>query len=344
MSANSISAFGRATLVVPTIRHDCIARFLTAWRDEFVGHDVVVVEDNPERTFDLGRPGLEHYSWKEIDEELGKDSWIIPRRTDCIRSFGFLKAWQRNSDFIVSLDDDCLPFAPDFLSEHWRMLSTPASSSAWVSTVEGGTPRGVPYFTKNRTGECVLNHGLWQGVPDYDALTQLLCARHPLNVVPFDQVIPRGTYFPMCGMNVAFKTELAPAMYFLLMGERWPYDRFGDIWGGIFVKRICDHLGYSVKSGRPFVEHRRVSNVWANLGKEAPSYEVNESLWQVVDRAVLTETTIARCYRELAKQLTIPGEYWTALRNAMQVWTELFAPAIHGCEEPTSQGKQMIRV
>ncbi len=329
----------KSAVVVPTNRHDRITRFLDAWKDEFAlsasrmdlrdaGHAVIVIEDNPQRTFDLGRWGVEHYSWKEIDDELGSDSWIIPRRTDCIRSFGFLKAWQRKVDFIVTLDDDCLTAAagePGFVAKHWEMLATPASSPAWVSTVDGAAPRGLPYVARNRSSECMLNHGLWQGVPDFDALTQLQAVRQPSNVVPVEQVVPRGSYFPMCGMNLAFKTELAPIMYFLLMGNDCPYDRFGDIWCGIFAKRICDHLGYSVRSGRPLIDHQRASDVWVNLRKEAPAYEVNERLWQVVDSAVITGRTFVDCYRELADQLTLPGEYWARLRNAMHVWSGLFA-------------------
>lgn len=327
MSTNGASATrspARAAIVIPTNRLDRITEFLDAWRDEFMDHDVTIVEDNPQRTFDLARWGVAHYSWKEIDEELGDDSWIIPRRTDCIRSFGFLKAWQRKSDFIVSLDDDCLPVGRGFLSQHWKMLSTSARSSAWVSTVEGATPRGVPYFTKDRMGECVLNHGLWQGVPDYDALTQLHAGRQPLHVAPVDQVIPRGVYFPMCGMNLAFKTELAPILYFLLMGRDWPYDRFGDIWCGIFVKRICDHLGHGIRSGQPLVCHERASDVWSNLKKEVPAYEVNEGLWPIVDTLVLAGKSFVECYHELANQLILPGDYWARLRTAMHLWADLF--------------------
>lgn len=313
----------RAAVVVPTIRQDRILQFLNAWENEFTDHHIIIVEDNPGKTFDLGRPGLVHYCWKDIDEELGEDSWIIPRRTDCIRSFGLYKAWEKKFDLIVSLDDDCLPSGTDFIAKHWEMLNTRAPSPAWLSTVEGARPRGVPYHAINRELPCMLNHGLWQGVPDFDAITQLQSVRHPSDVIPIDQVIPRGSYFPMCGMNIAFKRELTPIMYFLLMGGDWPFDRFGDIWCGIFVKRICDHLGYAVRSGQPHVRHERASDVWTNLKKEAPVYEVNERLWQVVDSTVLTGKTFVDCYHELADQLALPGDYWAQLRTAMHIWADL---------------------
>lgn len=314
----------KVAIVIPTIRYSNICTFLKAWECEFANQIVIVIEDNPERTFELSLPQIWHYSWKEIDDELGADSWIIPRRTDCVRSFGFFKAYQQGVDLIVSLDDDCLPSEPGFIAKHCEMLDSEPASDAWVSTVDGAAPRGFPYFATRRALPCVLNHGLWQKVPDYDAITQLQTARRTLSISPVERAIPRGAYFPMCGMNIAFKTQLTPAMYFLLMGRDWPYDRFGDIWCGVFVKRICDHLGYGVTSGQPFVRHERASDVWENLRKEASAYEANETLWQVVDRAILSGDNVADCYGELAQKLTIPGPYWTRLRTAMRTWADLF--------------------
>lgn len=314
-----------AAIVIPTVREPQISNFLKVWKDQFRGHHVIVVEDNPEQSFDLKAANVEHYSWREIDIELGKDSWIIPRRSDCIRSFGFLKAWQSNAEFVITLDDDCLPIGDAFVSNHSEMLNTTSPSPAWTSTVEGTTPRGFPYLSTTRKLECVMNHGLWEGVPDYDAITSLFITRQPSEIKPINQVIPRGNYFPMCGMNLSFKRNLIPVMYFLLMGEDWPYDRFGDIWCGVFAKRICDHLGYAVRSGGPLIRHQRASNVWSNLRKEVPGYEVNEMLWEFVDSVVFSGKSFPDCYRELAGQLVLSGEYWHRLRNAMCVWADLFA-------------------
>ena len=317
----------RAAIVVPTIREECIARFLDAWASQLAGHTVIVVEDNPEKTFDISKPGVRHYCWADIDAELGRDSWIIPRRTDCVRSFGYYLASQLPVDMIVTLDDDCYPAGPGFLQTHYEHLYLPASSSAWVSTGTGVTPRGVPYNNTERKSECVINHGLWNNVPDFDAITQIANTRLGQPFEPVDQVIPKGKFFPMCGMNLAFKPKMAPAMYFLLMGKNWPFDRFGDIWCGIFSKKICDHLGLAVCSGEPRIEHQRASNPWTNLRKELPGYEVNETLWEAVDSLVLTGTNPRECYRELAEKLPLSGEYWDQLRAAMGMWTGLFAHA-----------------
>jgi reversibly glycosylated polypeptide / UDP-arabinopyranose mutase len=314
----------RAAIVVPTIREENVLTFLDVWRNEFAAHVVIIVEDNPEPTFQVRGTNVKHYSWRDIDAELGKDSWIIPRRTDCVRSFGYLKAYQEQVDFIVTLDDDCYPAGDGFLRSHYSRLIAPAESDAWVSTGTGVMPRGIPYYNRTRKNECVLNHGLWSVIPDYDAITQLANSRFNQRFVANNAVLPKGVFFPMCGMNVALKPKVIPAFYFLLMGKHWPFDRFGDIWCGLFLKKICDHLGYAICSGEPIVEHRRASNVWANLRKELPGYEVNETLWNIVDSTVLSGSTVAECYAELAQKLTLAGEYWEKLRLAMSIWANLF--------------------
>lgn len=313
----------RSIIVVPTIREDNIKAFLDVWGDEFRHSKTIVVEDNPSRSFDINRPNADHYSWEEIERDLGRDAWIIPRRTDCIRSYGYWKAYQEQPDLIITLDDDCFPHDQDFIARHLEGLGR-GSDEAWVSTGRGVTPRGVPYFNTTRKAESVLNHGLWTNVPDYDAPTQLANSRFGATFEHIQQTIPRGKYFPMCGMNVAFLPEIVPAFYFLLMGSGYEFDRMGDIWAGLFVKRICDHLGYAVNSGRPLVDHLRASNVWANLRKEAPTLPVNEELWVAVDKVVLTKSTVKACYLELAEKLGMEGEYWEKLKRAMAIWAELF--------------------
>lgn len=318
----------RVTIVVPTIRRQNIVEFLDAWRTEFVGHRVIVMEDNPEPTFALGDESIVHLSWRDIEAELGDISWIVPRRTDCVRSFGYLRAVQLGTDVVVTLDDDCFPIKPGFIDAHVAAVTGEASEDAWTSTGTGILPRGIPYMGRSRRRRVGISHGLWTNVADYDACTQLVLGRTGGAFEPRDMVVPAGQFYPMCGMNLAWRAEFTPAMYFLLMGREWPYDRFGDIWCGIFSKKICDHLGYAVTSGEPMIEHRRASNVWANLQKEAPGLPVNETLWAAVDGIVLTETTVAGCYQQIARELPLDDAYWLRAREAMGLWSDLTAAAL----------------
>ena len=139
-----------------------------------------------------------------------------------------------------------------------------------------------------------------------------------------DKTIPVGSYFPLCGMNLAFRPLAVPALYCLLMGKDYAFDRFGDIWSGIILKKIADHLGYCINSGRPAIRHLRASSVWDNLKKEAPGLEVNEEFWAVVDRIPLRGGSFRECYQEIAAGLTLQGSYWEKLRQAMLVWADLF--------------------
>jgi reversibly glycosylated polypeptide / UDP-arabinopyranose mutase len=326
----------RVCIVVPTVREECMQQFLSAWEPEFANQELIVVEDNPERTFRLTTGAqVTHYCWRDIEAELGDRSWIVPRRTDCVRSFGYWQAWRRQPDFIVTLDDDCMPPAGGprgFLRAHWQRLEQGGHHDAWVSTTSGTIPRGVPYQARARSQRCVVNHGLWTNVIDYDAVTQLSQVRTPTEVGFPDQTIPRGAYFPMCGMNLAWRPELTPALYFLLMGRDHGVDRFGDIWAGLLCKRICDHLGLAINSGSPTVHHARASNVWANLRKEAPGMERNETLWRLVDGTVLTATTPAGCYRQLADAFAAAAgdqDPWLhKVAQAMRHWCDLFGPVL----------------
>ncbi|NIM94636.1 MAG: hypothetical protein GTO18_13125 [Anaerolineales bacterium] len=318
----------KTVIVVPTIRENCISDFINAWGDEFEDEELIVVEDNPSRTFDLSaHSNITHYSWEDIDNDLSDQSWIIPRRTDCVRSYGYYKAFLRSPSMIVTLDDDCYPLEGNgkgFLSTHWDRLNGQGTGEAWRMTANDAATRGVPYYNVERTWPVAINHGMWSGVPDYDAPTQLVRSRNPSEFSYTNQTIPVGKYFPMCGMNVAFLPEVVPAFYFMLMGKDYAYDRFGDIWAGIVIKKICDHLGFAITSGDPAVSHQRASNVWSNLHKEVAALEVNEIFWQAVDNVVLTEDSIIGCYKEIAEKLELEGEYWEKLREAMRAWAELF--------------------
>jgi hypothetical protein len=307
----------KVAVVVPTIRDSCIREFLGAWG--FETPKVYVVEDNANKTFDIG-PGVTHLSHEDIEMDLGDKAWIIPRKTDCIRSYGFWKAWKDGADYIVTLDDDCFPLSP--LDGHIQALSTPIIEDAWERTGGGIRTRGFPIGSTWREKRCVLNHGLWAGIPDVDARTQM--AGGPLLFVPEAKVVPAEKFFPMCGMNLAFSRDLTPAMYFLLMGRNYEYDRFGDIWCGLFAKKICDHFGWGVRSGYPIVRHERASKAEDNLRKETPGYPENEKLWQIVDKMRLTGLTVSECYKQIARNFPVSDKYWGKTTLAMVTWAELF--------------------
>ena len=312
----------QVALVVPSCRGEQLRAFLDAWEPVKFWSTLVIVEDGPARSFDV--PTRHHFAHPDIEDAMGCDSWIISRRDSAIRSFGFLQAYRLGADVIVTLDDDCRPHpGQDFLRGHLDALER---TTRWESSVPGMRVRGLPYENLGILDSVKLNVGLWSGVPDLDAITQI--ARGPeSNFTPpaGSRVLPRARYVPICGMNLAFRREFTPLAYFPLMGEGQPYSRFDDIWFGIVAKRICDHLGWHLTVGTPWVWHIRASDRFVNLVKEAPGIARNERLWQVVDTLPLSQTTPTGCLDELGQGLEALGDaYLQTLGRAFRVWAGLF--------------------
>lgn len=353
-------------LVIPTIRENCFKDFVERWeRVKLFDHidRFILMEDNPKKTFGCafeGKMVVQHNSWEDISASLKDDEWIIPRRSDTVRSFGYLEAYRSKCDLILTLDDDCYPPNVEqdeveyngigFLKMHAEPLIQ--GRSRWFNTLTSVKPRGIPFYNTGRTSNVIVNHGLWTNVLDYDAPFQLA---NPIKEdFQFDsRVVPAGLYFPMCGMNVMWKREATVLMYHLLMGRRkamlertdtdkdgllkLPFDRFGDIWCGIFMKKIADMSNRLVTTGMPYIRHERASNPFANLKKEANGIEVNEDLWEHVDSFRMHDDDMfsyANMYSELGAhvaQFTYDyqkyaeyTDYFHHLGKAMQTWARLF--------------------
>jgi reversibly glycosylated polypeptide/UDP-arabinopyranose mutase len=308
---------------------------LTAWAAELDRPDVLVVV--MQDTADEPAPppysaaNVEIYHHSDVERELGADAWVIPRSTSACRSYGYLKAWQSGAPYILTLDNDCYPEGPEpyWLAGHRAALETPATLG-WVNTIGPDLmARGFPYGIRDAS-PVALSHGLWSNVPDLDAATWLHNMALRLPPAAGSAVIPRGSYFPMCGMNLAWRRELTPAMYFGLFGPDHGFDQFDDIWAGVMVKKVCDHMGFAVRSGAPSVEHRKQSNVFVNMVKQAPGMAMNEHFWRTVDAIRLTADSVAGSYRQLVDGLPAavtdepPG--WTAkFKAAARTWLELLA-------------------
>lgn len=345
-------------LVVPSIRVGSWNRFVAEWSAVglFNEVDVILMEDNPTRTFKaaISNAAVRHYCWEDIEKDLGENSWIIPRRSDTVRSYGYYMAWKLRDQYkyVLTLDDDCYPPTQDgdgftykdgakgFITMHKQALD---GGPRWFNTLNSVKPRGIPFYEVGKLDTVMINHGLWTNVLDYDAPTQLVS---PVKEkFSFDsRVVPAGQYFPMCGMNVMWKNEATVLMYHLLMGKTvdnsapgidpqpLPFDRFGDIWCGIIAKRIIDEKGLHVATGTPYIHHDRASNPFANLKKEANGLEVNEKFWQYVDKYPGRGRgfPLWQHYEEMGLHIMKYNEfpqyetYFHELGMAMCIWAKLF--------------------
>lgn len=327
----------KIAVVVPTNRPEMCREFLAAWEPVLRGHadqaDVIVMEDAPSRTMPIAAGGwLTHYAHDDVARELAGDAWIIPQRSSACRSFGTLKAIELGADIIWHLDDDTRPEpGVPYLWRLERILGGTAPDPRWFNTLGHVRsrlgdlyPRGYPYGIRGSRWPVMAHHGLWSNVPDFDGRTQLTMPDYRLWPSYQTDIVPAGAFFPMCGMNLAFRREAAPLFYMGLQGGDWPYDRFDDMWAGLFAKKIADHLGWAVSSGAPSVRHDRASDAARNAEIEAPGIEVHEQLWPWVAGLQLGGKTVLDCYDELAVLLDrdwgFANHYWRSMARAMQSW------------------------
>jgi len=319
----------RATIVVPTIREESIKKFIELWHPIIANCRLIVVEDNPTKTFDI-KFG-EHYAWDDIETEFGDNSWIIPRRISAIRNYGFFKALDSPTDAIITLDDDCYPVDDTFVSTHLKNLYTESYVGRWISSdKEGRHMRGFPYRNRYSKANIVLSMGSWQLNPDLDAIHRLASVT---DFDPYIGVVSRDKYFPLCSMNFAFKPEYTSILYQPLggensKGEKYPYNRIDDIWSGIIFKRLCDKFDLYCYLGTPQVIHERASDPFINLEKESHGIITNEKFWSYIDELYLTKDNLNDCYYEIGEYFIrkplIEGEdYWQKLGKAMQIWNTL---------------------
>lgn len=296
-------------VIVPTIREQHFSDFIDAWFDIFQKHDVDVFKvadgDDPsvyrvraslctdERVLKSGlssTPALKRSELKPTVADLFSD------HNPACRNLGFYAAGSRpvKYDAFITFDDDCLPHrfedggVFDAIEHHLGALNRRWPLSWMSSTNCEAFMRGMPYSIRGES-EAVVSHGLWTGVPDFDAPTELLHRSEQTQNVAADIYpenwyagpIPRGVFYPHCGMNVAFKREVLPWYYHCPVEDFVGAERFDDIWFGIELKKQIDDMpDKCIVSGMSFVHHSRASDPFKNLAKEAVGLQINETLWK----------------------------------------------------------------
>lgn len=256
----------KVAVVLPTIRD--INPFIEAWTPLFVKHDVklIIVRDGK-------KPTVNGLSAKRV---MGKYLDCLTNFNAGIRNLGFayVAKYLPGYDIIITLDDDEVPIG-DPIQDHIDALSRRVPTS-WISTAVDDYTRGFPYLIRDEA-EVVLSHGVWEGVADWDAPTQLVRGSHyPIDF--YRGPIPKGIYYPMCSMNLAFKSKMLPYIFH----APWALgvNRFDDIFTGVVSKREIDKQGWAAVTGYARVHHERASNTYKNLQNEALGIELMETFWK----------------------------------------------------------------
>lgn len=264
----------KVACVVPSHKQELTDSFLKSWKTLFEKHNVefILVNDSDDKPFIVRNYG----GAVEVDESLNLD--LISNHCAGVRQLGFLYIAQKLPDieYIITLDTDVSPIG-DPIQDHIDQLNRKVPIS-WISTGVDTYFRGFPYGVREEA-QVMMSHGIWETVPDYDAPTQLLT---PKDFKPeyYKGVIPKGIFFPMCGMNISFKKEALPYIYFAPVGQYKGAERFDDIFGGLEIVKDFAKLNWGIVTGYARVNHLRASNVFNSLEHEAVGIKMNEIYWK----------------------------------------------------------------
>lgn len=329
-------------IIVPSINGVKNLHTLNTWENNSV--KVIIIDEGNKMMRERNQSYLEkisheHYGPKErknwfrlrFGKAYEKYLNVIPKRCHAETSFGLLVAYEEQADIVIEVDDDVY-FNNNFVKEHVDNINeensvTVRAKEKWYNTLENLTlnvdfpvfPRGHPHdsyarkevYTWTEKGtKCVLNMGLWLKNPDLSALTIVehgglhgRCQIESKALKRDKVIVGEGTYFAVCSMNTSFRRKVIPAFYQLYM-NLMGIDRYDDIWSGIFLKKIADHLKENMCIGKPVGIHRKQRrNMFNDLRKELEGIIINEKLWRLVDEIDLSSKSYADCYMELAELL-----------------------------------------
>lgn len=264
----------KIAVIVPTIREESLKKFLLAWQDLFLKHNInlYIVHDG-EKPYLEKRIPFKEVELKTVKDVMGEYSDLIFNFNDGVRNLGFAEAYKDGNQYIISLDDDVLPYG-DTIQDHLNVLQSKKPIS-FINSVEDIYMRGFPYWAREEA-PVMFSHGLWHGVYDFDASTQLVLGTPTPKHIKMP--VPKGIMMPVCVMNVAFNRNALPYYYQAPMyGD---INRFADIWSGWEVKKWLDKNNWAMVNGYATVRHERASNPFKNLIKEAKGVEMNENYTQ----------------------------------------------------------------
>ena len=256
------------------------------------------------------------YWTPELQKHYIKEYWkvnnvgsVIPENDIRRRNFGFLRAWELDSDYVVSLDDDNYPLNNTWLSEVLEsMNSIPCSvdsnlkvfnpCSYLYSSEDFCYSRGFPqslwfrndYCTTVKSGDrkIVMNQMLWENKPDVDAVTNLIFPDLKTRKINLDGnynvIVSKDNYFPVDTQSIIISKELS--VFHALYQQplfNLPSHRYDDIWAGLFSQKLIHQMGDACSFGGPVMEHRRnTHNFQKDLQMEFVGMTLNEKMWSHV--------------------------------------------------------------
>lgn len=339
-------------IVIAAVHSDLMS-FMNEWRPIFSDYHLIIVKD-PDLKEELKIAegfNIDIFTKTDMDRVLGRSTPIHLSGYSC-RYFGYLVSRKK---YIISIDDDCVPardnqgLLVDVVAQHIANLTTPATPFFFNTLYDpyrkgADFVRGYPFSLRSGV-TCALSCGLWLNLADYDAPTQALKpGERNSRYVDAVMTVPARTLMPVSGINIGFDREVVgPALFpgLRLAGEgkvRW--ETVEDIWCGICVKVVCDHLGIGVKSGLPYVWRKEGGDAIQSLRKEWEGVKLMEEVVPFFQSVRLPRTAVTAedCVVEMAAivrdQLGSLNPVFARAAEAMLEWAKLWKAAGSGPLSP----------
>ncbi|KAK7295164.1 hypothetical protein RJT34_18069 [Clitoria ternatea] len=329
--------------IVISVLNSDLRPFLNEWKTIFSRFHLIIVKD-PDLKEELQIPEgflADIYTKSDIERVLGSSTSVLFSGYSC-RYFGILVSRKK---YVVCIDDDCVPAKDsagnliDAVAQHIVNLTTPATPFFFNTLYDpyrkgADFVRGYPFSLRSGV-DCALSCGLWLNLADHDAPTQALKpGQRNMRYVDAVLTVPMRTMMPVSGINIAFNREavgpaLVPALR--LAGEgKFRWETVEDIWCGMCVKVICDHLGLGVKSGLPYVWRNERGNAIDSLKKEWEGVKLMEEVVPFFQSVRLPQsaTTAEDCVIEMAKivkeQLGKVDPMFSQAAETMVEWVKIW--------------------
>jgi len=323
--------------------HSDLTTFMNEWRPVFSRFHLIIVKD-PDLSGEIQIPegfNVDVYTRSDIDRVVGSSTSVLFSGYSC-RYFGYLMSQKK---YVISIDDDCIPAKDnegslvDIVAQHITNLTTPATPFFFNTLYDpyrkgADFVRGYPFSLREGV-TCALSCGLWLNLADYDAPTQALKPElRNSRYVDAVLTVPVRAMLPLSGINIAFDRELVgPALIpaLKLAGEgKFRWETMEDIWSGMCVKVISDHMGLGVKSGLPYVWRNERGNAIESLKKEWEGVKLMEEVVPFFQAVRLPQSAVTAedCVVELAKtvkeQLGQSYPMFVRAAEAMVEWIKVW--------------------
>lgn len=330
-------------IVIGALNAD-LTSFMEDWRPVFSRFHLIIVKD-PDLKEELKIPegfDVQVYTKTDIDKIAGSSSTSLLFSGYSCRYFGYLVSKRK---YVVSIDDDCVPAKDDMgnlidaVSQHVQNLESPATPFFFNTLYDpyrkgADFVRGYPFSLRSGV-TCVLSCGLWLNLADYDAPTQALKPdQRNSRYVDAVLTVPVRAMMPVSGINIAFNREvmgpaLLPALKLEQEGKvRW--ETVEDLWCGMCVKVVSDHMGMGVKTGLPYVWRNERGDAIASLKKEWEGVKLMEEIVPFFQSVRFSEAAITaeECMIELAaavkESLGPSNSVFERAAEAMVKWIKLW--------------------